>query len=135
MAGKLARISTSNDNIIELDRVRRGSSGRASGDHNLCPDFSQRAAPRKAKKAKKKELTPALIGDLRTGKLDDPKTGALSIEVLPSGRKRWLYRRRIAGRGVVVKLSLGCYPAYSICGCAQMGERAQPAGRRGNRPA
>jgi integrase len=38
----------------------------------------------------------------------------LSIEVLPSGKKRWLFRRRIAGRGLVVKLSLGLYPAYSI---------------------
>jgi len=46
--------------------------------------------------------------------LDDAKTGALSIEVLPSGKKRWLFRRRIAGRGEVVKLSLGLYPAYSI---------------------
>jgi integrase len=38
----------------------------------------------------------------------------LSIEVLPSGKKRWLYRRRIAGRHEIVKLSLGPYPAYSI---------------------
>jgi integrase len=42
------------------------------------------------------------------------KTGALSIEVLSSGKKRWLYRRRIAGCGEVVKLSFGLYPAYSI---------------------
>ncbi|HLL30491.1 MAG TPA: Arm DNA-binding domain-containing protein, partial [Allosphingosinicella sp.] len=51
---------------------------------------------------------------MRAGKLDDSKTGALSIEVLPSGKKRWLYRRRIAGRREIVKLSLGLYPAYSI---------------------
>lgn len=118
MAGNLARISPSSDNVIELDRVRPGSPGRASAGGNLCPDlcpdFSKRAAPRKGKKSKKKELTPALIDDLRVGKLDDSKTGALSIEVLPSGKKRWLYRRRIAGRDEVVKLSLGLYPAYSI---------------------
>ncbi|PSJ42159.1 tyrosine-type recombinase/integrase [Allosphingosinicella deserti] len=118
MTGSLARISTSNDNIIELDRVRPGSAERGSGNRDLCPDlctdFSTSAAPRKVKKPKKKELNPALIDDLRRGKLDDSKTGALSIEVLPSGKKRWLYRRRIAGRGEVVKLSLGLYPAYSI---------------------
>ncbi|HYE28327.1 MAG TPA: AAA domain-containing protein [Allosphingosinicella sp.] len=118
MAGSLAHIAPSGDNIIELDRVRPGSRGRASASRNLCPDlcpdFSESRTPREAKKSKKKELTPALIDDLRAGKLDDSKTGALSIEVLPSGKKRWFYRRRIAGRGVVVKLSLGLYPAYSI---------------------
>lgn len=118
MTGNLARISPSSDNIIELDRVRPGSSGRGSADGNLCPDlctdFVARAAPRKVGKSKKKELTPALIDNLATGKLEDAKTGALSIEVLSSGKKRWLYRRRIAGRGVVVKLSLGLFPAYSI---------------------
>ena len=118
MAGKLARISPSNDNIIELDRVRPGSPGRGSSDRilcpDLCPDFSTRPAPRKMRKSKKRELTPTLIDDLRAGKLDDSKTGALSIEVLPSGKKRWLYRRRIAGRREIVKLTLGPYPAYSI---------------------
>jgi integrase len=54
------------------------------------------------------------VDDLRRGKLDDAKTGALSIEVLPSGKKRWLFRRRISGRGEIVKLSLGLYPAYTI---------------------
>jgi integrase len=80
----------------------------------LCPDLSETSTRRPGRKPKKKELTPALIDDLRVGKLDDSKTGALSIEVLPSGKKRWLFRRRIAGRGEVVKLSLGLYPAYSI---------------------
>ncbi|WP_444853632.1 tyrosine-type recombinase/integrase [Sphingosinicella sp.] len=97
-----------------MDRVRPGGSGRASADRDLCPDFSTSRRLRKAGRSKKKELTPALIDDLRAGKLDDSKTGALSIEVLPSGKKRWLYRRRIAGRSEVVKLSLGLYPAYSI---------------------
>jgi integrase len=118
MASNLAPVSTSNDNIIEFDRARPGSTRRGSNSRDLCPDlctdFAQGLTSRRAGKPKKKELTPALIDDLRHGKLDDPKTGALSIEVLASGKKRWLYRRRIAGRGVVVKLSLGLYPAYSI---------------------
>lgn len=118
MAGSLARASASDNNAIELDRVRPGSTGRASGDRNLCPDlcpdFSTTRRARKVRKSKKRELTPALIDDLMAGKLDDSKTGALSIEELPSGKKRWLYRRRIAGRREIVKLSLGLYPAYSI---------------------
>jgi hypothetical protein len=57
--------------------------------------------------ARKKELTPALIDDLRDGKLDDSNTGTLPIELLPSGKKRRHDRRRIAARGEVVKLSLG----------------------------
>lgn len=127
MAGSLARVSVSNDNIIELDRVRPGSSGHSSSDRDLCPDlcpdFSKGTAAPKAKKSRKKELTPALIDDLRAGKLDDSKTGALSIEVLSSGKKRWLYRRRIAGRGEVVKLSLGLYPAYSIADAREWANR------------
>ena len=118
MAGDPERISSSNDNIIDLDRVRPGRPGRGSAGSDLCPDlcpdFSRDSRSRGGRKARKRELTPSLIDDLRTGKLDDPKTGALSIEVLPSGKKRWLYRRRIARSGVVVKLSLGLYPAYSI---------------------
>jgi|GEM_PF-653779 len=118
MASNLAQLSASDQNIIELHQIRPGSARLASGGGNLCPglctDFSERRTPRKAGKSKKKELTPALIDDMRRGKLDDSKTGALSIEVLPSGKRRWIYRRRIAGRGAVVKLSLGLYPAYSI---------------------
>ncbi|WP_129792978.1 integrase arm-type DNA-binding domain-containing protein [Sphingosinicella sp. CPCC 101087] len=118
MASNLARASASEHNVIELDRVRPSSSGLVSHSRNLCPDLcpdsSNDRRPRQAKKARKRELTPALIDNLRGGKLDDSKTGALSIEVLSSGKKRWLYRRRIAGRGEIVKLSLGLYPAYSI---------------------
>src|SRR4051812_48286880 len=100
MTDSLARVSTSNSNIIQLDRGRPGSPGDGWADRNLCtdlcPDFPKRAASRRVKKPKKIELTPALIDDFRVGKLDDSKTGALSIEVLASGKKRWLYRRRIA---------------------------------------
>jgi integrase len=118
MAGNLPRVSSLDHNVIQLDQVRPGSSGRGSSGRNLCTDlctdFEKCRPSRQLKKSKKRELTPALIDDLRVGKLDDSKTGALSIEVLPTGKKRWLYRRRITGRGEIVKLSLGLYPAYSI---------------------
>ncbi len=118
MAGSLARVSASNDNIIELDPVGPGRSGPDSADLILCPDlctdFPRRGTGRRAKKGSKHQLTPALIDDLRVGKLDDPKTGGLFIEVLESGEKRWKFRRRIAGSGVAVKLTLGLFPAYTI---------------------
>ena len=118
MAGRLARASASNDNIIEFDPVGPGRPRPDPADlilcPDLCPDFPRRRAGRRAKKGSEHQLTPALIDDLRTGKLDDPKTGGLSIEVLASGKKRWQFRRRIAGSGVVVKLTLGLFPAYPI---------------------
>jgi hypothetical protein len=60
-----------------------------------------------------RELTPALIDDFRGGKLEDARTGALSIGLLPSGKKWWLYSGG-SGRGEIVKFSLGLYPACSI---------------------
>lgn len=118
MAGRLAHLSALDHNVIELDRVRPRSPGQASTGRDLCtdlcPDFPKVAKPKRVGKSTKKELTPALIDDMRAGKLCDSKTGALAIEVLASGKKRWVFRRRIAGRGVIVRLSLGLYPAYSI---------------------
>ncbi len=59
-------------------------------------------------------LTPAAIDNLCTKKLEDCLTPGLSIEVLKSGKKRWQYRRRVQGSGIIVKLSLGPFPAHSI---------------------
>lgn len=63
---------------------------------------------------KRVALTPAGIDALREGKLDDPLTPGLSIEALPTGRKRWQYRRRIAGGKSVLKVSLGLFPTNTI---------------------
>ncbi len=118
MAGNVARADALNHNIIELDQVRPRQPRPDSASRRLCTDLCTDPPGRQQRprppKARKRELTPALVDDLRTGKLADAKTGALAIEVLPSGRKRWVFRRRIAGRGEVVKLTLGAYPAYSI---------------------
>src|SRR5690349_8344276 len=59
-------------------------------------------------------LTPAAIDFLCTGKLEDPLTPGLSIEVLGTGKKRWRFRRRLPASTAIVKLSLGLFPAYSI---------------------
>lgn len=114
MADSRARISSSDDNIIELDRVRRGRTDLASAHSNLCPDSSVRKSTRWAGKIRKRQLTPALIDGLSIGRLDDPETTGLAVEVLSSGKKRWQFRRRIAGSGCIVKLSLGLFPAYTI---------------------
>ena len=118
MAGSLARVSISDNNVIELDQARRGRTDLAAADPNSCPDlcsdFSVRNPKRRVGKARKRQLTPVLIDDLRVGKLDDPETGGLAIEVLSSGKKRWRFRRRIAGNGDIVKLSLGLFPAFTI---------------------
>ncbi len=118
MAGSLARLSASNDNQNVLDTVGLGAPEHDTTAPNPCPDlctdFSNRSRLRPKGKSKKRHLSPALIDDLKAGKLDDPETGGLAIEVLASGKKRWRFRRRIAGSGEVVKLSLGLFLAYTI---------------------
>lgn len=63
-------------------------------------------------------LLPAAIDNLgRTPgshKLDDPLTPGLSVELLKTGKRRWLYRRRIPGSDVTVTLRGGHFPAVSI---------------------
>lgn len=118
MADSFAHLSGSNENRIELDTAGLGKSRLGRGDavlrQDLCTDFGRSRKRRKGRKSKKSQLTPALIDDLKVGKLEDAKTGGLAIEVLPSGKKRWLYRRRIAGSGETLKRTLGLFPAYTI---------------------
>lgn len=118
MAGRNAPISASNDNRIELDAVRPGGTGLGSADPHLCTDlctdFRSRGRGKKGRKGRKRQLTPALIDELKAGRLEDPETAGLTIEVLESGKKRWQYRRRIAGSGTTLKRTLGLYPAYTI---------------------
>ena len=132
MAGRLGRVSASNDNIIELDPVGPGRPGPDTADlilcPDLCPDFARRGTGRRAKKGSKHQLTPALIDDLRSGKLDDPKTGGLSIEVLESGKKRWRFRRRIAGSlhdGIVQDVSAS---SLLLAGAADRLRESPPSG-------
>ena len=59
-------------------------------------------------------FTPAAIDAATTGKLLDPRTPGLLIEVRPSGAKIWKYQRRLAGSGELVRLTLGRFPAYTV---------------------
>jgi hypothetical protein len=63
---------------------------------------------------KRQTLTPATIETLTIGKLADAATPGLWIEVRKSGKKTWLYRRRVAECGTAVKRTLGPFPAYTI---------------------
>lgn len=63
---------------------------------------------------KKVALTPSAIDNLWSNKLEDALTPGLAIEVLPSGKKQWKYRRRLQKSAAFVKLSLGQFPAHSI---------------------
>jgi integrase len=64
--------------------------------------------------AKRDPFTPAAIDMLQAGRICDPLTPGLRIEALASGKKRWKFRRRLARKGGVIKMHLGCFPAFSI---------------------
>lgn len=118
MTSRLACVSASNDNRIGLDWAGPGRPRLGAASPNPRPDLCTDLAPIRTvgsgRKSKKRPLTPALIDDLKVGRIEDAETGGLAIEVLASGKKRWRYRRRIAGTGVTLKRSLGLYPAYTI---------------------
>lgn len=64
--------------------------------------------------AKKIALTPASIDALQKGFLADLLTPGLAIEVLGSGKKRWRYRRQVAGTDIVAVLYGQTFPAQTI---------------------
>lgn len=64
--------------------------------------------------AKEKPFTPTTLDGIVSGRMRDPQTPGLALDVLKSGKKRWLYRRRIPKSGETVCMTLGLYPAYSI---------------------
>ena len=59
-------------------------------------------------------FTPTSVDNLRSGKLTDPRTPGLTVEVGADGKKVWRYKRRISGSGTILKLTLGSYPAFTI---------------------
>jgi integrase len=59
-------------------------------------------------------ITPAAIDNLDNGRICDAATPGLRIEALPSGKKKWKFRRRLRGGTPVIKRVLGPFPAYSI---------------------
>lgn len=66
-----------------------------------------------------KTFTPASIDAHCKGRLYDPRTPGLMIEVMPSGKKLWKYERRVTGDGTKVRLSFGQFPARSMSDARQ----------------
>lgn len=59
-------------------------------------------------------LTPASLDAMISGALADLRTPGLAIEVLSSGKKRWRFRRQVAGTSIVATLFGGIFPAWTI---------------------
>jgi integrase len=64
--------------------------------------------------ARKIPFTPASLDDMIHARIFDPETRGLSLELLPSGKKRWRFRRKIAGKKVIVTIFGGLYPTFAI---------------------
>ena len=64
--------------------------------------------------ASRSALSPASLDALKKGTLVDHLTPGLAIEVLGSGKKRWRYRRQVAGTRIVATLFGGLFPAMTI---------------------
>lgn len=64
--------------------------------------------------ARNKTFTPTSTDAHSKGKLYDPRTPGLMIEVMPSGNKIWKYERCVTGDGTKVGLSFGQFPACSM---------------------
>ena len=63
---------------------------------------------------KKNALTPAALDALHDGFLSDLLTPGLLIEARASGKKRWRFRRLVAGTPVIASLYGGLYPTTTI---------------------
>lgn len=65
-------------------------------------------------KNKKVVLTPAIIDAIKSVRIWDLLTPGLAIEALASGKKRWMYRRQVAGQKVVATLFGSSFPSQTI---------------------
>lgn len=63
---------------------------------------------------KAQKLSPSSLDALTSGMQSDPLVAGLCVIVSAAGKKTWRFRRRIAKSGVIVTLTLGTYPAYTI---------------------
>lgn len=87
----------------------------------------------------KATLTPTMIEALAAGRLSDPRTPGLYIEVhFARGRtsRIWKYRRRVAGNGAgqAHKVTLGAYPSYSIAVAREWAANLNESAERGVDP-
>lgn len=67
-------------------------------------------------------FTPASIDAVNKGKIYDPRTPGLLIEVLPSGKKVWKYSRRLYHDNRLVRLAFGPFPARTMAEAREWAE-------------
>jgi integrase len=79
-------------------------------------------------------LTPAHIDRLKNGSLSDREVPGLAIVVSAPDRKRWRFKRAIAGTNTIVELILGVYPAFSIDEAREWAAPLSKAVARGEDP-
>lgn len=82
----------------------------------------------------KKAFTPATLDGHFCVHIFDPETPGLSIQMLPSGRKSWHFRRRLPGSGAVIKARFGFYPARSIADAREWARSLNEQVEAGNDP-
>lgn len=79
-------------------------------------------------------LSPSRIDALPVGKHSDALVPGLCVTVSASGKKTWLFRRRVARSGTTVALRLGCFPAHSIGAARDWARKLNEAIERGADP-
>ncbi|WP_162928247.1 tyrosine-type recombinase/integrase [Sphingopyxis terrae] len=79
-------------------------------------------------------LTPAHIDRLKGGALPDREVPGLSIVVSAPDRKRWRFKRVIAGTRTIVELILGSFPDHSIDEAREWAAPLSKAVARGEDP-
>lgn len=83
---------------------------------------------------KSRNFSPARIDALQSGRCFDPFVTGLCVSVSATGKKTWMFRRRIARSGVVVTLTLGTYPAYTVPAAREWAAELNAAVERGEDP-
>lgn len=80
------------------------------------------------------KFSPASIDSLSQGRRSDPVVAGLFITVSRSGKKVWLFRRRIPKSADTIELKLGTYPAHSVGAARHWAERLNEVIERGEDP-
>lgn len=79
-------------------------------------------------------LSPSRIEALCEGKYPDGFVPGLCVIVSGSGKRAWVFRRRVARSGTIVTLRLGGFPAYSIGAARDWASKLNEAIERGLDP-
>ena len=89
-------------------------------------------------------FTPNAVAALSTGSLSDPQTPGLTINVTPTGKKVWRYKRRVPAKdhcndpsrdaGAIVKLTGGTFPSTNLHAARQWAQGINAEVEQGRDP-